>query len=930
MQPAKAIRNVLVFLPLIAASLFNLPATAATTPNKSRSDAAATALPKGIQFVSSVEGISEYRLANGLKVLLSPDPSKQTITVNITYLVGSRQENYGETGMAHLLEHLLFKGTPKHRNIPQELTQRGARPNGTTWLDRTNYFETFSASDDNLDWALGLEADRMVNSFIARKDLDSEMTVVRNEFEAGENQPFSVLMKRITGAAYDWHNYGNSTIGNRSDIENVAIERLQAFYRQYYQPDNAVLLVAGRIDTPKTLALIGKYFARIARPKRTIEPLYTVEPTQDGERLVAIRRVGDTQLLAAAYHIASGQHPDSAPLNVLAMILGDTPNGRLHKALVETGKATSAGTYGIDAHDPGLLLAFATLRKQDSLEAARDTLLKVVENFAAEPPTAEEVNRAKIKFAAEFDRLTANTEQLGVALSEVIALGDWRLLYWTRDQVRAVTPADVQWVAQHYLKRDNRTLAEFIPVERPDRAEIPPRPDVVPLLKDYKGSAIVAVGEAIDPTQENIDKRTIRSSLPVGMKLALLPKTTRGNVVNVQLQLHFGDEQSLQNRKFAPALVGSMLARGTKRLTRKEISDEFDRLKAQVAIGGGAEGAHASIQTVRENLPKVLELVAEIFREPSFPADELDSLKREIEAQIESQRREPQGVAVNQLQRLFNVYPRGDPRYVGTFDEQLTGLSLAGLEEVQRFHSEFYGASNADLAIVGDFDPKEIGLLAETLFGQWKSPAKYERLAAVYRDIPATSQVLDTPDKANAFFIVRENLKMRDDDPDYPALELGNYMLGGGFLNSRLSTRIRQKEGLSYGVGSQLAVSAQDQAGAFSGYAIAAPQNTAKLETAFKEEIVLVLKDGFAAAEVAAAKQGWLDSRKLNRAQDRIVVSALANNLYLGRTFQWSAEFEKKIQALTPEGIRDALRRHIDPTGLSIVKAGDFSKSVKQ
>jgi len=203
--------------------------------------------------VTSVEGITEYRLANGLQVLLFPDPSKPTITVNITYHVGSRHEGYGESGMAHLLEHMVFKGSTKHKNIPAELTSHGASPNGTTWYDRTNYFETFNATDENLNWALDLESDRMINSFIDNKDLQSEFTVVRNEFERGENSPGSVLMERILSTAYLWHNYGKSTIGSKEDIEKVPIENLKAFYKKYYQPDNATLVVAGKIDEAKTL-----------------------------------------------------------------------------------------------------------------------------------------------------------------------------------------------------------------------------------------------------------------------------------------------------------------------------------------------------------------------------------------------------------------------------------------------------------------------------------------------------------------------------------------------------------------------------------------------------------------------------------------------------------------------------------------------------
>src|SRR5581483_6747171 len=253
------------------------------------------ALPPGVTLVTSVEGVNEYRLENGMRVLLLADSSKPTVTVNITYLVGSRFESYGETGMAHLLEHLMFKGTPNHRNIPDELSKHGAQPNGTTDTDRTNYFETFNATDENLKWALDLESDRMVNSFIAKKDLESEMTVVRNEFESGENDPSGVLEERVTSTAYLWHNYGKSTIGSRADLENVPIERLQAFYKKYYQPDNAVLSVAGKIDEPKTLELINQYFGAAPKPTRELQKMYTLDPTQDGERSVVLRRVGDVQ-----------------------------------------------------------------------------------------------------------------------------------------------------------------------------------------------------------------------------------------------------------------------------------------------------------------------------------------------------------------------------------------------------------------------------------------------------------------------------------------------------------------------------------------------------------------------------------------------------------------------------------------------------------
>jgi zinc protease len=910
-----------------AAASVAAPAPQAKPARKASAPPARPGKPGGHPArVTSVEGITEYALDNGLHVLLFPDQTKQTITVNITYLVGSRHENYGETGMAHLLEHLMFKGSPKHPNVPQELTSHGARPNGTTWFDRTNYFETFAATEENLRWALDLEADRMVHSYIAKKDLDSEMTVVRNEFELGENQPESVLEERVLSTAYLWHNYGHSTIGARADIENVPIERLQNFWRTYYQPDNAWLLVAGKFDSARTLALIDETFSAIPRPTRSLQKTYTAEPTQDGEREVTLRRVGDVQALAVAYHVPSGFHSDAAAIEVLARVLTDAPSGRLHKALVETKKASSVSGYMQPLKEPGFVMLQAEVRQDASLAEARRTMLETIDALGKQPPTKEEVERAKTFLLKNIDLTLNAADRVGLQMSEFIAMGDWRLFYWNRDRLRKVTPEDVSRVASAYLKPSNRTVGEFHPTQKPDRAEIPAPPDVTAMLKDYKGDAAIAEGEAFDPTPANIESRTGRSRLPGGMKLALLPKKTRGETVIANLTLRFGDEKSLLNTSTAADLAADMLRRGTAQHTRQQINDEFDRLKARVRINGGSTQAVVAIETVRANLPAVLRLVAEIFRTANFPATEFDQLKQENLAQIEQQKSEPTFVAGNTYQRHMSDYPKGDVRYVMTADESLADYKAATLEDVKKFYSDFYGASNAELAVVGDFDPKEIAALAGELFGGWKSPRPFARVPRPFRDASAVNQALPTPDKANAFFLAGMPLKMRDDHPDYPALVLGNYMLGGGFLNSRLATRIRQKEGLSYGVGSQFSASPLDESGSFTTFAIYAPQNAEKLETAFKEEIARALKDGFTDQEVKEAKSGYLQNAQVGRAQDPALAGKLSGYLFLDRTLAWDAALEQKIAALTPDQIAGAMRRHIDPSRITIVKAGDFSK----
>ena len=921
-----------------------VPFLAQSTP-KAR-PAAAIAVPAkplpAPEKVTSVEGITEYRLDNGLRVLLFPDPSKPTITVNITYLVGSRHENYGETGMAHLLEHLVFKPSRKFSGkdgakTPVEvLNSVGARFNGTTWYDRTNYFVSFPASDANFDTILDLEADRMVNANIAKKDLwdeeakKGEMTVVRNEFESGENDPIGVTLERTISAAFDWHNYGKSTIGARADIENVNIERLQGFYRNYYQPDNAVLLVAGKIDEAKSLEKINQRFGRIPRPNRSIQRTYTLDPVQDGERSVTVRRVGDVQAVMTVYKTPASSDPGSAALQVLAYVMGDTPSGRLYKALVETKKASAVFPFAAPTKEPGFILFGAQVPKDGNLEDARETLLKALESAKGQPITQEEVDRAKQAILKQVDLTLNESDRLGVGMSQYIALGDWRLFFLNRDRVKEVTADAVRAAAQKYFKQSNRTVGQFIPTASPDRAEIPAPRDVDAMVKDYKGKAAVAQGEAFDASPANIDSRTTSFVTAAGLKVSFLPKKTRGETVTTTLMLRFGNEQALMNKGAAGQLTGSMLMRGTTKHTRQQIKDEFDRLKAQVSVFGGDENARVSVTTTKANLPAALELVTEVLREPAFPAGELETLVKERITQLEEQKNEPSFVASMALQRHMNShYPKGHPRYVDSLEESLQNLKAVKVEDLKAFHQSFYGASAGELAIVGDFDATSLRKQIEGAFGGWKAAVPFTRIPSRFVPAQPVNKSFETPDKANAFFMAAFTMPVKDSDPDYPALLLGNYMLGGGALKSRLADRIRQKEGLSYGVGSQFSANSLDAVANWAAFAIYNPANLAKLEAAFQEELAKMLKDGFTDQEIKDARTAWLQGQAASRAQDRELAGRLLTNLFVGRTLAWQADLETKMQALSREQITTALRRHFDPSKISIMKAGDFAKAAK-
>ena len=884
-------------------------------------------LPEGVRKITAVEGITEYALPNGLHVLLFPDASKPNVTVNMTYMVGSRQEGYGETGMAHLLEHMLFLQTKTRKDVKQELKDHGAEMNGSTSWDRTNYFETLNASDENLKFALELEADRMVNSKIEKQLLDTEMTVVRNEFEMRENSPEGMLMQRALETAYIWHNYGKVPIGNRSDIENVPIERLAAFYRKYYQPDDALLTIAGKFDDGKTLAQVAALFGGIPRPTRTLEKSYTVEPTQDGERSITLRRVGDTQGVMAVYHVPAGSHPDAAALNVLAEILGDRPSGRLYKALVDNKKAVGASMGMEELHDPGFLLASATLKLDQSLDEARQILLKTVEGLPAEAPSKEEVERAKTRLLKNIELEMNDSQSVALDLSEYYSMGDWRLMFLMRDRIQAVTEADVLRVAKAYLKESNRTLATFIPTKVPDRAEIPATPDIAEMLKNFKGTAVVAAGEAFDPSPSNIESRVVRSTLPGGVKMSLLSRKTRGGTVVASVTVRFGDEKSLMGKSSIAGITGGLLMRGTKSKSRQQIQDEIDRLKAHLSVSGSATSATASIETIEANLPGALRLAAEILREPAFPDSEFETVRAQRIAAAEASRSEPQPLALTEFRRRLVTYPRGDPRYVATADEQIEDLKKVTLDEVRKFHQQFYGASVGEIAVSGQFTTSEIAKLAAELFGNWKSPGSYTRVTNTYQKTVAWDRKIETPDKQNSFFVAGQLVKLNDEDPDYAALVMADYMFGGSGLGTRLSRRIRDKEGLSYGVQSNFAIPTKEDAATFVGVALSAPQNTPKVEASFKDELAKTLKDGFTADEVAAAKKAWIQERGMSRSEDSALVGLFASRQRFDRTLKFDESLEAKVAALTPEQISAAFRRHIDLDSLIYVKAGDFKKA---
>jgi zinc protease len=890
--------------------------------------AQAQKLPDGVTKGDTVEGMTEYRLANGLQIILIPDSSQPKVTVNITVFCGSRHEGYGETGMAHLLEHMVFKGCPKFPNVPKALRDHGAVFNGTTWVDRTNYYETMPANDDNLEFGIELEADRLTKSFIKREDLMSEFSVVRNEFESGENSPSRVLLQRMMAVAYEWHNYGKSTIGNKADIERVPIESLEAFYKKYYRPDNAMLVVAGKFSDAKALELIAKHFGPLKKPAEPLPKTYTEEPAQDGERLVTLRRVGTVGAVGAVYHIPAASHADFQACYTLEGVLSDAPSGRLYKALVEAKKASSVYGYAFALHDPGLLIVGAETDPANT-EDARETMIKVLEGLAEKPVTDEEVERVKRQFKTQREQLMANSQRLAIELSEWAGAGDWRLFFINRDRMEKVTAADVNKAAAKYLVRANRTVGVYVPTKAPERADVPSTPDIAALVKGYKGREAVAAGEAFDPTPENVEARVARGKIGEGIKTAVLEKKTRGGTVNLVLNIRFGNEDALKGKVEAAEFVGAMMMRGTKTKTRQQIKDELDKLGAQVNMFSTAAALNVRIQAKRDTLAAVLDIVGDVLRNPSFPENEFDTLKREQIDSFEKGKTEPQQLAITALRRKLDPHKPDDVRYTPTIPESVERTKALALKDVREVYETMLGSGAGELAAVGDLDAAAALKQLDGFLKGWTAKVPYKRIENKVSPTTGGTEVILTPDKANSVYLAGLTMPITDTDPEYAALVIGNYALGGAPLSSRLSNRVRGKDGLSYGVMSMVQAHPIDKQGMFMTFAIANPVNMQKVEAAIAEEIKDFVEKGASADELEQAKNGYLQSRKVGRSSDSTLASQLASALHAGRTFAHEGELDKKLEAVQPGDVKKAFEKHVNPKNLAIIQAGDFKKPAK-
>lgn len=881
------------------------------------------------KYITNVEGVKEYSLNNGLKVLLIPDASQSNMVVNIVYNVGSRNEGYGEKGMAHLLEHMLFKSTKNLGDIKKMLSDKGGNANGTTWFDRTNYYEVFPSSDENLKWSIEMEADRMINSTILQTDLDKEFSVVRNEFEIGENNPDGVLQDRILSSAYLWHNYGNSTIGSKEDIERVKANTLRVFYEKYYQPDNSTLIIAGKFDEQKALQYVGQYFGAIPRPKRVLDKTYTIEPAQDGEKYVELKRAGDSKNVGALYHTVSYADKDYAAIDALGEILTADPSGYLYKTLVETQKVSNIYFWQPSVRDASFIYFGVAVPNDKDVYATKDIVRSELDKITTTKYTDQDVSRAKAKIIKQIEAVKNNTISYAINLTEIIGAGDYRLGYLYRDAVEKLTKEDIQRVAEKYFRPNNRTVGVFIPSKDEVRVKANEYTDeqLLALTKDYKGKALEKEAAPFEASIKNLKQNLVEGKLTNGIKYGLIKKEIKGGKVQASFKFPVSNEKDLTGKNDIAGILAQLLKTGTKTQTKEQIQDKLDQLKSSINFNFSRQTLSVSVNTYKEHFKEVMGILADLLANSTFPENELTKTISEYNTYLESSLNDPQAVAFTELSRITTKYPKGSIFYTPTIQEQIDAFKKIKQAEIVDFYTNFLGGNNGIGSVVGDLDAKTTGEILESTFGKWNSKSKYELAQPAYFETQKLDKDIITPDKENAVALGRISFKMDRKNPDYPAFVMANEILGsGGFLSARIPMRLREKEGISYGAGSFIDVPITNDAAAWTYYAFLNPTKKNAVETAAKEEIAKALKDGFTAEELKSNLVSWQNERKTRLGVDYTLMELVNTYLQYGITLDDYDQLETKVKALKVDEVNKVLKKYLTLDKMTSVYAGDFNK----
>jgi len=898
--------------------------------------------------VQELGGIEEYMYEpNGMNILLVQDNSAPVVTVQVVYRVGSKHEVSGNTGSTHLLEHLNFKGTPtfNKRNgnaIFTVLQGMGAQMNATTWYDRTNYYETIPS--DKIETAIHIESDRMRNSLLLKEDKDAEMTVVRNEFERGENNPNSLLSKEIWATAYMAHTYHHSTIGWRSDIEKMPIEVLRKFYNTYYWPNNATLTVIGDFQKTDLFKLVDKYFGAITKAPHEMPQPYTEEPPQIGPRRIIIKKPGQQGIVSVGYKIPGRLHGDLPALQVLSQIIGSGTSSVINKTFVDTGIALYGSARASNFKEVGLFNVAISFSPNNDHVEMHDKLMEMVEIVKKEGVLQEDIDRIVAKLNAQTILSRDGSGTIARQLNEAIAGGDWTDYFTASERLNKVTAEDINRVANTYLVEDQSTTGYFIPqIPGTDDQEAQKATNYVQendgkyyyrhpehshssnhslrTTTQLSPKSISETRSAYETIQSNnTGNKFIRKEV-AGIDV-ITAKTGAKDFVTVTASFPIGSYLNTGGNEAVPSLTVQMLSKGTTKNDKFQFSQKLEKLGVSLNLNAQTHKVGINFKCLKKDIHTVFNLLSEELRYPLFDAKEFELLKKQTIGGMKRGLTDPgkQGsIALSQA-----IYHKGHPNYSTDIQTSIEDINNTTLEELKAFHKSYFGPLGMHLVAVGDVDIDALYASLNEAFEDWEGGIK----AAVTYTSPTKSEaltkVVTIPQKPSAKMYIGQYTGIRRTDADFMPFFIGTSILGGG-MSGRLMQTVRDNDGLTYGI------SASHSGHYYSGghWAVNATFSPSLFQKGLDATIVQINKwvnEGVTEEELEAKKTNLTGSFKVGLSTTGGLAGALLSFVVRGLEPDYLDQYTKDIEAVTLEQVNNTIKKYIDLDKLIIIKSGSLDQ----
>ena len=869
----------------------------------------------GFEFVKESGGIKEYTMtSNGLRVLLKQDNTAPVATFMVTYEVGSRNEAIGYTGSTHLLEHLMFKGsrkfnTKKGNSVFQTLQSLGARMNATTWLDRTNYFAVLPS--EHLETLIEIEADRMRNAYIKEEDRQSEMTVVRNEFERGQNSPSGVLDENIWATAYQAHPYHHSTIGWKEDIENVSIERLREFYDTFYWPNNATAIAIGDFTEKEALSMIKKHFGKIRKSTKPIPEVYTAEPKQEGIRTITLKRAGQQGIVGVAHKTPAATHPDAPAFMVLSSILSSGKNSRFYKNITDKGLTTSVYIWDSLFRDPGLFTVYANLSPDVDHKTVEKAVVDEYEKIKKDGVSDEEVKNAQTQLIASMKFRQDGSYAIASGLNEAIASGDWTLYTTYGEKIGTVTKEDVQRIVKEYFKEDLSTIGYFIPLGAGGQNK-----KLATSAKDLEKMKLKHYSEE----EELLSSKVVDSEPVEGIRLLTLKRGS--GVVTLTGSMLGGDIYASGNARTAD-MVAAMLDQGTTNMTKFEISAKLESAGARLGFFNGQARVGFSGKFLSEDTKMVFDLLADQLKNPLFAEEDLNKVKKRQVANYKRSKESTRGNATNNMLKAF--YGTGHQNSPTDPDKAIEEIKKITPKNLKDFHLKNYGAGTMVIVAVGDVDHNSLESLIKEGFGGWKKSPLKEKKETGKANKASDKVYVTMQDKTSTDFLVGTALGIDRYHPDYLPLYVATHTLGGNF-SARLMQTVRVKEGLTYGINSSMRGFGNGNDGYWMVGGTFSPKLLSKGESSTLREIKKWAEEGITQKELDITKSTLTGGFQVGFDSTGGLAGGILDAIIVHGDLTYLDNYPERIKAITLDEANTAISKYIFFDDLYQVAAGTIDE----